>query len=97
MLLPPTSVHHFEDIGYRHDFLYQCPANAPGAQLPESDVLGRASSYPDSNVPWFPPLDGGSGCRCECDGRRTRNHAGYCLDKLKQPTRRERHWFTWLL
>ena len=89
MLLDPRKVHHFEDIGYRHDLLYQCPANAAGGQLPESKVLGKGE--------WAAEVDNGIGCRCECDGRKTRNHPGYCLNKLKQPNSRNRPWATWLL
>lgn len=80
MLLDPSRVHHFEDVGYRHDWYYQCPANAPGRQLPDSRVLGEP--HPAT----APERPGGVGCRCECDGSKTRNHAGYCLHKLKQPT-----------
>lgn len=90
MYLSPSQVHHFEDLGYRHDELYQCPANAPGGQLPGSSALGGGYT-------WAEERPGGVGCRCECDGRKTRNHAGYCLNKLKQPTKRERYWFTWFL
>ncbi|KAI0136445.1 glycolipid 2-alpha-mannosyltransferase [Xylariales sp. AK1849] len=90
MFVDPHRVHHFEDFGYRHDLLYQCPANAPGGQLPESTVLGN-------EMTWAPEIDGGVGCRCECDGRTTRNHPGYCLNKLKQPNSVVRSWFTWFL
>ncbi|EHA53754.1 hypothetical protein MCOR27_010934 [Pyricularia oryzae] len=91
MLLDPSQVHHFDDIGYRHDQLYQCPVNSPGSQLPDNPSLGT-----DKN--WAPSAEGGVGCRCECDGRTTpRNHPGYCLNKLKAPNTRSRPWFTWLL
>lgn len=89
MLVDPRKVHHFEDFGYRHDLLYQCPANAPGGQLPDSSLLGSGT--------WAPEMDNGIGCRCECDGRTTRNHPGYCLNKLKQPTTIKRPWLTWFL
>lgn len=89
MLVDPRKVHHFEDFGYRHDHLYQCPANAPGGQLPESQLLGSGT--------WSPELDNGIGCRCECDGRQSSNYGGYCVNKLKQPTTVKRPWFTWLL
>lgn len=88
MLLGPSQVHHFEDFGYQHDELYQCPANAPGLQLPDSKVLG--------NGKYSEELPGGLGCRCECNGRKTRNHQAYCLNRLKQPTSRYRPWFSWL-
>ncbi|KAK3995867.1 family 15 putative glycosyltransferase [Cladorrhinum sp. PSN332] len=79
MLLDPHQVHHFEDFGYRHDDFYQCPANAPGGQLPDSEILGKTSEKVS------PELQDGIGCRCECDGTKTRNIPGYCLAKLKQP------------
>jgi mannosyltransferase len=86
MLVDPRKVHHFEDFGYQHDTLYQCPANAPGGQLPESPTLGNSTA-------WAPEREGGIGCRCECDGRRTRNHPSYCINKLKQPNTRHRRGF----
>ncbi|KAI1846777.1 hypothetical protein JX265_004746 [Neoarthrinium moseri] len=89
MYVDPRQVHHFEDFGYRHDKLYQCPANAPGGQLPGSLALG--------NEPWSPEMDGGVGCRCTCDGRTRRNFEGYCLNKVKQPNTRSRPWLTWFL
>jgi mannosyltransferase len=79
MLLPPEKVHHFEDIGYRHDWYYQCPANAPGGQLLESAALGEDRTF-DQERP------GGIGCRCECDGSRTRNYPTFCQKKLRQPS-----------
>lgn len=82
MLVEPRRVHHFEDFGYRHDWFFQCPANAPGGQLPESRTLG--------DHPWAPEREGGIGCRCECDGRKIRNHPSYCLNKLKQPNTAKR-------
>ncbi|KAK4187197.1 family 15 putative glycosyltransferase [Podospora australis] len=91
MLLDPHKVHHFEDIGYRHDWYYQCPANAPGGQLTESKNLGSPSPLVDRE------RTGGIGCRCECDGSRTRNYATYCLKSLKQPTTSKRiSVFSWL-
>lgn len=95
MYADPSQVHHFEDIGYRHDHLYQCPANAPGAaQLPGSAVLARGSPDPT----WAPEEPGGIGCRCECSRRKgTRNHPEYCLDRLKQPNTPRRRWITWPL
>ena len=95
MYAKPSQVHHFEDIGYRHDHLYQCPANAPGAaQLPGSAVLARGSPDPT----WAPEEPGGIGCRCECSRRKgTRNHPEYCLDRLKQPNTPRRRWITWPL
>ncbi|ETS88161.1 hypothetical protein PFICI_01989 [Pestalotiopsis fici W106-1] len=90
MFVDPRRVHHFEDFGYRHDLLYQCPANAPGGQLPESTLLGK-------EMTWAPEIEGGIGCRCQCDGRKTRNHPGYCLNKLKQPDGLKRPFWTWFL
>lgn len=91
MLLDPHKIHHFEDVGYRHDWYYQCPANAPGGQLLESKALGEPSPLVDRE------RKGGIGCRCECDGSRTRNYATYCLNSLKQPTTSKRLGaFGWL-
>ncbi|KAH9909018.1 glycolipid 2-alpha-mannosyltransferase [Xylariomycetidae sp. FL2044] len=84
MMVDPRKVHHFEDFGYRHDKLFQCPRNAPGGQLPESPLLGNETA-------WQPEVEGGVGCRCECDGPFS-NHPGYCLNKLKQPTSLKRTW-----
>lgn len=89
MLLKPERVHHFSDFAYRHDSFQQCPANAPGEQLEGSVLLGDAL-YTDEK-------EGGIGCRCTCDSRKTRNFSGYCTNKLKQPTRPDRPLLTWLL
>ncbi|KAI3325206.1 glycosyltransferase family 15 protein [Xylariaceae sp. AK1471] len=91
MLAEPHQVHHFADIGYRHDWYYQCPANAPGGQLPESKMLNRVEET------WAPEIDGGVGCRCDCDGRTNRNTASYCHNKLRAPNTIKRPWSTWLL
>ncbi|OTA99552.1 glycosyltransferase family 15 protein [Hypoxylon sp. CI-4A] len=88
LLVEPRKVHHFEDFGYRHDLLYQCPANAPGGQLPDSPLLGSGT--------WSPETASGIGCRCECAGLEERNYGNVCLDRLKQPTSVKRSgWFTW--
>ncbi|KAI0145072.1 glycosyltransferase family 15 protein [Xylariaceae sp. FL1272] len=91
MLAKPHQIHHFSDIGYRHDWYYQCPANAPGGQLPDSDTLNRVQTS------WSPEMPGGVGCRCECDGRKNRNTAAYCSNKLKAPNTVSRPWSTWFL
>lgn len=95
MYADPSMVHHFEDIGYRHDHLYQCPANAPDeTQLQGSELLARG----EKNPRWTPGEPGGVGCRCECNRNKgTRNHPEYCLNRLKQPTTKERRWITWPL
>ncbi|KAK8048871.1 glycosyltransferase family 15 protein [Apiospora phragmitis] len=90
LFLDPSQVHHFEDFGYRHDLLYQCPANAPDLQLTEAEILF-------GNKPYWPERLGGVGCRCQCDGDKPRNYGGYCLNKLKQPNTRARPWLTWFL
>lgn len=94
MLLDPQQVHHFEDFGYRHGDFYQCPANAPGGQLPDSIILGNAS-LSEGN----PESEGGIGCRCQCDRRPSgeRNFSNYCSSRLKQPNSRQRTWFQSLL
>jgi len=62
--------------------------------MPESSILNTGLGK-DLGVPG---TSTGIGCRCECDGRKdTRNHPGYCLNKLKQPNSRKRPWLTWLL
>ncbi|KAK3384400.1 nucleotide-diphospho-sugar transferase [Lasiosphaeria ovina] len=95
MLVPSERVHHFEDLGYRHDWYYQCPANAPGGQLPASEVLNAGGNGDPSN--WSPARPGGIGCRCECDGSKTRNYATYCLHRLRQPNTTQRlGLFGWL-
>ncbi|KAI1121898.1 glycolipid 2-alpha-mannosyltransferase [Nemania abortiva] len=86
MLADPKQVHHFEDIGYRHANFYQCPANAPGGQLPGSSTLGGKA--------YSPEIAGGIGCRCECNGQKTRNYQNYCLDRLKQPNTPKKGWFS---
>lgn len=94
MLLDPQQVHHFKDFGYRHGSFYQCPANALGGQLPESEVLGKAL-LPEGNF----ESEGGIGCRCQCDRRPhgERNFSRYCSSRLNQPNSRQRTWFQWLL
>ncbi|KAK3316202.1 nucleotide-diphospho-sugar transferase [Apodospora peruviana] len=88
LLDSPQRVHHFADIGYRHDSFFQCPANAFGSkQLPHSDVLSE-------NIPWAPEYASGIGCRCECDGAKTLNVPAYCLNRLKQPNS-DRRLSTW--
>ncbi|KAI1438037.1 glycolipid 2-alpha-mannosyltransferase [Xylaria sp. CBS 124048] len=79
MLADPQQVHHFEDIGYRHAKFYQCPANAPGGQLPDSPTLAKHTEF-------TPTLKGGIGCRCECNGKKIVNYGTHCLNKLKEPT-----------
>ncbi|KAI0457718.1 glycolipid 2-alpha-mannosyltransferase [Xylaria acuta] len=88
MLADPQQVHHFEDMGYRHDKFYQCPVNAPDGQLPNSPSLAE-------NKPWTPEAAGGIGCRCKCTGKeKIRNYGTYCLDKLRQPNTPKRGWWS---
>ncbi|KAI0532590.1 glycolipid 2-alpha-mannosyltransferase [Xylaria digitata] len=89
MLAEPHQIHHFADIGYRHDTFYQCPANAPGGQLPESKMLSRI------NETWAPEIEGGVGCRCECDGSTTRNIPDFCHNRLRSPNTMSRPWLQW--
>lgn len=89
MLLEPSRVHHFSDFAYRHNTFRQCPANTPGKQLEGSVALGDALFSAER--------EGGVGCRCDCDASKTINFPGYCMNKLKQPTRRDRPWLTWFL
>lgn len=89
MLVEPERVHHFSDFAYRHGGYRQCPANAAGGQLEGSVALGDAQYSPEA--------DDGVGCRCSCDATKPFNFPGYCINKLKQPTRPDRPWFTWFL
>ncbi|KAI1190248.1 glycolipid 2-alpha-mannosyltransferase [Nemania serpens] len=89
MLAEPHQIHHFADIGYRHDWFYQCPANAPGGQLPDSKTLNLV------NETWAPEIEGGVGCRCECDGRKNRNTGSDCHNRLRSPNTQRRPWSTW--
>jgi mannosyltransferase len=77
MLLQPGQLHHFSDIGYQHDPFFQCPGNAPGGQLTDSNIFGQGS--------WSPELPGSIGCRCECFDNRRRNNRGICLNSLQAP------------
>ncbi|KAH8888558.1 glycosyl transferase [Thozetella sp. PMI_491] len=89
LLAQPEKVHHFEDMGYRHDYFYQCPANAPGGQLLESKALGAGKHSPAQ--------EGGVGCRCECDGANRSNYPSFCLQNLKQPnTAKDPGLFAWI-
>jgi mannosyltransferase len=96
MLADPRQLHHFADFGYRHDTFFQCPTNAPHGQLLGSETLGKYQT------PWAPEREGGIGCRCECDGRKSHNYNAYCLARLKEPNSMYRpstlegvlNWFT---
>jgi mannosyltransferase len=88
MLLRPEQVHHFEDFGYRHDTLFECPANAPGGQLLSSPALGNGN--------YSAEVAGGIGCRCECDGRVRRNQDSYCLNRMKSPNTPRSSMFNFL-
>ena len=92
MLLRPEQVHQFADFGYRHDWFFSCPNNAPGGQLLESKTLNEGG-YDK----WMPEREGGIGCRCECDGHAQSPHASYCLKRVVQPNTRRRlsrwEWF----
>ncbi|KAM0280357.1 hypothetical protein ACHAQH_004070 [Verticillium albo-atrum] len=47
MLLDASQVHHFDDIGYRHGKLHQCPNNAPGGQMLSSKTLEGMKGSPE--------------------------------------------------
>lgn len=91
MLLPPEKIHHFSDIGYEHDTLWQCPGNAPmDQQLLGNKALGNTGKM-------TPPSEGGTGCRCKCqeNGRR-RNINSECTAYLTSPTAHHRpSWWEW--
>lgn len=59
LFLEPHEIHYFEDIGYGHPPFLHCPANAPGGQLPDSQLI--------NSDPWYEPMQGGVGCRCQCN------------------------------
>lgn len=87
MLLDSKHVHHFQDIGYRHDWFHSCPANAPGdKQLPLSSAL-------TNNTNWAPEGKRNDpdaiGCRCECDATKGTmvGYSGYCTKRIKLPNR----------
>ncbi|CRK38026.1 hypothetical protein BN1708_007629 [Verticillium longisporum] len=65
MLLEPSQVHHFEDIGYRHGKFHQCPDNAPGGQLLSSETLNGMKGTVEK--------EGGIGCRCDCGDKTVYN------------------------
>ncbi|KAI9653426.1 MAG: alpha-1,2-mannosyltransferase (Kre5) [Trizodia sp. TS-e1964] len=58
-LLPPSAVHYFEDIGYRHDTLQHCPLNFRS----DSHANGEAEGADAGG-------EGGVGCRCACEAER---------------------------
>lgn len=91
LLLPPEKLHHFSDVGYRHEPFFQCPGNAPGGQLNKiADVFGKGK--------YSPEISGRIGCRCECPDGRKRRHKGVCLAALQspaashRPTFSQKHW-----
>ena len=91
MLADPRAIHHFADFAYRHDYYYQCPANAPDGQLPTSSTLNAAEPN------WALEQQGGIGCRCDCDSHTPSNVGSYCLNKLREPISKKRPWKTWLM
>ncbi|KAK3496337.1 nucleotide-diphospho-sugar transferase [Neurospora crassa] len=80
MLLPPEKIHHFSDIGYEHDTLWQCPGNAPMDQ----QLLGNKALRDMGRMTL--PSEGGTGCRCKCqENKRRRNINSQCTSELTRP------------
>lgn len=74
VLLAPSDLHYFRDIGYRHTTIQHCPANAPAKQLKrepylETAQLGVKKAKEDDDYweNWDPEISNGVGCRCKCD------------------------------
>lgn len=78
LLLKPEELHHFHDFGYFHDPWVVAPANAPGLQLPDSQVLGPFNEYVVEGE------DGGVGCRCE--RKQIRNFQNWCMNRIQRAT-----------
>lgn len=85
MLLPPEKIHHFSDIGYEHDTLWQCPGNAGlDKQLLGNTALGDTGKM-------TAPSEGGTGCRCKCqENTRRRNINSECTGELTRPVAHHR-------
>jgi mannosyltransferase len=74
VLLGPSDLHYFRDIGYRHTTIQHCPANAPARQLPidayqEMTTLNAKERLEEAKY-WATPdpvKENGVGCRCKCD------------------------------
>ncbi|KAH6670327.1 glycolipid 2-alpha-mannosyltransferase [Plectosphaerella plurivora] len=74
VLLGPSDIHYFRDIGYRHTTIQHCPANAPGRQLPREKFLEKTTTDEKERVEedayweeWDTEKENGVGCRCRCD------------------------------
>ena len=75
LFLEPDQLHYFSDFGYYHKPFFNCPANAAGGQLLQSQTLGHKAFQPEE--------EGGIGCRCECDSKAFSNQP-VCLNKIRQ-------------
>ena len=74
MLLGPSDIHYFRDVGYRHTTIQHCPANAPAKQLKRQPWIEpyirdekkakEEDAYWDN---WDSEKENGVGCRCRCD------------------------------
>ena len=74
ILLEPSDIHYFRDIGYRHTTIQHCPANAPSRQLDREPFLEpyitdkkKAKEEDDYWSKWDVERENGVGCRCRCD------------------------------
>jgi mannosyltransferase len=79
ILLSPSQIHYFRDIGYQHTDIQHCPANAPKKQLPRPAYENEDRDQKKGN--WDTPRQGGVGCRCECptDLPEVEDKDGSCL------------------
>lgn len=79
ILLSPSEIHYFRDIGYQHTDIQHCPANAPKKQLPRPAFENEDRDQKKGN--WDTPRQGGVGCRCECptDLPEVEDKDGSCL------------------
>lgn len=79
LLLEPSQVHYFRDIGYQHTDIFHCPANAPGKQ---SKRPLNADGTKNSKS-WDRPKSNGPGCRCECptDLPEVESKEGSCINE----------------
>lgn len=74
ILLAPSEVHYFRDVGYRHTTIQHCPANAPAKQLPRTPYLEMTTLDEKKRIDednywehWDTERENGVGCRCRCD------------------------------
>ncbi|KAG9515885.1 glycosyl transferase, partial [Aureobasidium melanogenum] len=74
VLLSPSQIHYFRDIGYRHTTIAHCPANAKARQEPRQPYLEMTTTDEKKRIEedayweeWDEEKENGVGCRCRCD------------------------------